>query len=301
MCKCTPRHYAALCPCTWGSDAEWTFAVHNFNAAVRDGVQRDDAKKIIYDKLPTANIGMSIKIHNLSTCISDADVQHMVDALNILLPQFCEAWKLGKFKVLKADKECKDAKSDYTFYMVDSADAKLSDADGYVFAKTVLDCGGATLWRDDETVTVASALSHEIMETLLDRYCNMWVQSSVGTMISFEICDPVQNCIVRTAAADGTVVGLANFILPEWMNPRADAQSKFDHLGVLSSPFSMSTGGYVIVLGTDGAPDWIKMGTKTNLLLLHHKLISGGSRPNRRANRPYMSQHKRARSKTTLG
>jgi hypothetical protein len=45
----------------------------------------------------------------------------------------------------------------------------------------------------------------------------------------------------------GTPVEVSNFVLPAWFDPIPVDGAKFDWLGKLSKPFSMTKGGYVIV------------------------------------------------------
>ena len=59
-----------------------------------------------------------------------------------------------------------------------------------------------------------------------------------------EVCDPVQANTYRIVAK-GLRVPVSNFVLPAFFNPWADGP--YDHLGVLTEPFSIAKGGYAIL------------------------------------------------------
>jgi hypothetical protein len=57
------------------------------------------------------------------------------------------------------------------------------------------------------------------------------------------MCDAVEN---DTFPVDG--IQMSNFLHPSWFEPfEHPPGTKFDHLGLLKKPFSMTKGGYVIV------------------------------------------------------
>jgi len=134
--------------------------------------------------------------------------------------------------------------TDWQFlYVDDAADAK--GTDGYhdltihgrpvsfVFVRTVLENG--------EPVSLTA--SHELFEMVIDPIANMWADASRGREFTYEMCDPVEE---ETFLVDG--LRMSNFVYPAWFEPfRHPRGTKFDHLGLLKSPFSMTKGGYVIV------------------------------------------------------
>ena len=61
---------------------------------------------------------------------------------------------------------------------------------------------------------------------------------------SREVCDPVQANTYQIVAG-GTRVAVSNFVLPAFFNPWAPPP--YDHLGILTAPFSIASGGYAIV------------------------------------------------------
>ena len=57
------------------------------------------------------------------------------------------------------------------------------------------------------------------------------------------MCDPVEE---DTFLVDG--IEMSNFLHPSWFEPfKHPPGTKYDHLGLLKKPFSMTKGGYVII------------------------------------------------------
>ena len=72
---------------------------------------------------------------------------------------------------------------------------------------------------------------------------NLWAQAANGTEYAYEMSDPVEE---DTFLVDG--IEMSNFVHPAWFEPfKHPPGTKFDHLGRLTKPFSMTKGGYVIV------------------------------------------------------
>ena len=133
--------------------------------------------------------------------------------------------------------------SDWQFIYFDDADA--AGALGYHdltkdgqpvsndFVKTTL--------ADHELVSVTA--SHELFEMVIDPIANLWAEASDGTEYGYEMCDPVEE---DTFLVDG--IQMSNFVHPAWFEPfKHPAGTKFDHLGLLKKPFTMTKGGYMII------------------------------------------------------
>jgi hypothetical protein len=110
---------------------------------------------------------------------------------------------------------------------------------GYVFAAPVLDNGGQVL--TGATYTVAATLSHEVLETIADPHVNLWTTGPSDTLISQEVCDPVEN---GSYEIDG--VSVSNFVTPNWFDGQAAPGAPMDYLGKVSQPFQMDKGGYFV-------------------------------------------------------
>lgn len=127
---------------------------------------------------------------------------------------------------------------------------------GKVMTDPVLQNGGVPLYdaNNPQNVTVASVLSHEVIETFVDPDINLWVdgpQIAQGSCYAMEACDPVESnsYVVKTGP---TLVSVSDFVTREYFIRDAPATSKFDFLGVLHAPFSLAQGGYMVVREAPG-------------------------------------------------
>ena len=132
--------------------------------------------------------------------------------------------------------------TDWQFVYFDNADA--ADALGYhdltqkgqpiskIFVKTTL--------ADDQLVSVTAC--HELFEMVIDPIANLWAEAADGTEYAYEMCDAVEE---DTFLVDG--IQMSNFLHPAWFEPfKHPPGTKFDHLGLLKKPFTLTQGGYVI-------------------------------------------------------
>jgi hypothetical protein len=132
--------------------------------------------------------------------------------------------------------------SDWQFVYFDDADE--AGALGYhdltkdgqpvskVFVKTTI--------ADNQLVSVTAC--HELFEMAIDPIANLWAEAEDGTEYAYEMCDAVEE---DTFLVDG--IPMSNFVHPSWFEPfKHPPGTKFDHLGLLKKPFSMTKGGYVI-------------------------------------------------------
>ena len=102
-----------------------------------------------------------------------------------------------------------------------------------IFVRTVLAAG--------ESVSVTAC--HELFEMVIDPLANLWADGPDGTEYAYELSDAVEEDRFKV---DG--IEMSNFLYPTWFEPRKHPPgTKFDHLGRLKKPFSMSKGGYLIV------------------------------------------------------
>jgi hypothetical protein len=108
---------------------------------------------------------------------------------------------------------------------------------GTVAAQPELGNGGNVTTGD---WSVSSVLSHEVLEMFVDPNCNLWSNDGKGSIYTFEVCDPVE---APTYAISG--VSVSNFVTPAWFDPLAGS-GPFDKLGLLTAPFTILKGGYVV-------------------------------------------------------
>lgn len=108
--------------------------------------------------------------------------------------------------------------------------------------------------------SISSIVSHEVVEMFVDPYCSGWFDTGHGYLVAGEACDPVQS---DWYLIDGAAV--SNFVTSSWFNPAAAKTDRFDHLGHLTAPFTLSPGGYWVQsragretqqFGAD-MPDWL--------------------------------------------
>lgn len=196
---------------------------------------------------------------NGSTLVTDADVQRMTQACNRQIEQHAApAW--GKARVVTHFHAGRDLKSvqaaiptqAWVIIILDDPDQAgalgwhwQDDQDriyGEIFAKPCLSAGSTALTGK---YAVSSVLSHEVLETFGDPFCNGWSDSGRGYLIAQELCDPVE---ADTYLIDG--VAVSNFVLPEWFDPTVSAGEKFDYLGKLKLPYAMTPGGYWVQMPT---------------------------------------------------
>lgn len=139
---------------------------------------------------------------------------------------------------------------------------------GRVFVNPVLDNGGEVLHAEaPDVVTVASVLSHEVCELIVDPACNRWVDGPPlreGSEYSMEVCDPVEgDSYVLAVSYPVKLVSVSNFVLPAWFDPLTPKGRALDHMSRCRSPFMMTPNGYMIVRKGPG----------------HEKQVMGAHRP----------------------
>lgn len=190
----------------------------------------------------------TIYVRNRSTLVTDADVQKMTAACGKQIAQHvAPAHFVSPAPVLYLDKKaplpttqariidvldvCDDPQA-LGYHTEDGRDHIW----GVVGTKAVLDQGAKPLTGD---YAVSTILSHEVAEMFMDPFCSLWAQRDERTCIAFEVGDPVQS---DWYLIDG--VAVSNFVTGAYFNPMAASTDRFDYLGKLRAPFTLSRGGY---------------------------------------------------------
>lgn len=211
---------------------------------------------------------MLIAITNQSTMVSNADMETMCKAIQTQMTlHVAPAWSMLSPTVSFYADATKVPGYAWNIVMQDNSTVQgalgyhteVSDKiDGYIFAGPVLDNKGVVLYdpSNPQNTSVASVLSHEVIEAFADRFCNLYaegptVKGSDGneyTQYAFELADPVESgsYVVNV----GTIpVSVSNWIFPSWFNSQATTalNMPFDYMKQLSAPFTMSAGGYIVV------------------------------------------------------
>jgi hypothetical protein len=185
----------------------------------------------------------TIAIVNASTIRLGYSFPKLVTALRKFLRQhFVPVWGCpARLKVYKSVDEIPDC--EWPFLFIDDADA--ANALGYhdltekgqpvskVFVRTTTEAG--------EQVSVTAC--HELAEVLIDPGAQLWAQKDGETFVAYETADPVEE---QTFEVNG--IPMSNFVYPSYFENFHEAGSiKFDHLGLLTKPFDLAPGGYLII------------------------------------------------------
>jgi hypothetical protein len=206
-----------------------------------------------------------IAIINQSAFLSNSDSAAIVNAMNMVLPQFCSDWSISLVKCIYIPKGIKtyipiqicltdSVNPNTTTLAYHSMSGGISY--GIVNVKTILTNNGSILYNPQHPnyPSVAQAVCHEIFEMLIDPWCNTWSSSNYGNILfAYEVCDPVQSNMVLvkvpTTNSNGSQtlidVKLSDWVLPRWFNPQAQGGS-FNHANTLKAPFSVDKSGYAI-------------------------------------------------------
>lgn len=135
----------------------------------------------------------------------------------------------------------------WVFTIVDTID--MTGALGYHddWAGTIY---GQILAQGDATTIT---MSHEVLETLVDRTCNQWRYMRDGRRIALEVCDPVEgDTYLETVTLFGETRGVqvSNYVFPAWFQD--GATGPYDRMRRVTKPFLSTPGGYQIVSDKDG-------------------------------------------------
>lgn len=198
----------------------------------------------------------NLYVVNQSTLVTDEDVRTMTRACaHQLRYDAAPAFGLAPIPVTYVSKnnlKAVAAPGSWVVSVLDDADQ--ADALGWhteeqgdliygrVFARPVLDNGGDVLTQQ---LSVASVLSHEVLETFADPNCNTWKDSGQGFMVAYEVADPVESDSYPVQVGK-TQVTVSNFVTPAWFDPNARSGDRFDFLDSVSEPYEMTSGGYYV-------------------------------------------------------
>lgn len=187
---------------------------------------------------------MLIGLLNKSSIVSDEQVKLMASAIDRQMKRdVAPAWSMLPPKVYFISKNA-FVPGGAVLTLVDDL-VEAPDAEGYhsedergrfignIGVKTI---PGTILTGQD---SVASVVSHEVIELFLDPAINRWADAIDGYSYPIEGCDACQS---GCYSLNG--VSVSNFLLPNWFDNYATKD--FDHLGVISSPFTLSSGGYTV-------------------------------------------------------
>ena len=216
-----------------------------------------------------------ITIVNQSSVVSAADFAAAIAALQIQLSRdFAPAWDIeaqivgattppATEQILILDNT--DQADALGYHTITPSDQPV----GYVFAKTTIDAGDH--WQ--------ATLSHELLEELVDPLVNSlagpltWAKKIA--CVALEVADPVEN-----SEYDINGIPVSDFVTPLWFQPNpAPAGTRYDQMGLLTAPLTMTPGGYVAYLAA-GMKTWSQ--TFAKKCPKHQRSIERYSRRHRR-------------------
>jgi len=201
---------------------------------------------------------MLIAVINESSMVSNVDVQAMCSAIQIQLTYHAlPAWNMKAATItFYADKTKVPGYAWTVSVLNNSTQAGAlgyhsldnDKVDAFIFCQPVLSNGGVSLYdpKNPSNVSVASVLSHEVLEMVGDRFANDWSDNG-STSYAQELCDPVESDSY-VISVNGVNVSVSNFVFPSYFNPEATKALNlpFDYLKKLTAPFTMTKGGYLI-------------------------------------------------------
>jgi hypothetical protein len=178
--------------------------------------------------------------------------------------EFATAWNTGPTNILVGGDLQPGEWPAKIVNVLDDPDALAyhsDDQDGYptlfVGRDVILNNRGTILTGSN---SISAALSHEVLEALADEFCDFWADWRDGVnLVALEPGDPVEDGFYDVS--DGkNIVSVSNFVLPEWFRP-GSSRRKFDHLGTLTAPLTITAGGYVALrsgqqIFGESMPDW---------------------------------------------
>jgi hypothetical protein len=192
-------------------------------------------------------------IFNQTSAINQQNLQYIVKSINMLLISVCNDWSLSPIQLsigtgnnfpnnslLLQDYTDSPGALGYHYEQNGNSYAK-------IFVRTILGYGGALLYKDQTTFTVAQCICHELLEMIGNNQTNKWYLDNNGIFWAGELCDPVESNLIVYTLPGNVKVGLSDYVLPNWFG--ADSTRRpFNKLNTLSTPFSIAAGGYAIII-----------------------------------------------------
>lgn len=210
--------------------------------------------KVVRRSSRVNDVTPTINIINKSAQLRHDDFLTIVEACELQLAKHViPMWRRGNLNIVKNQPE----DVGYPLIIKDSADrarslgyhtaSKDGVAWGRVFVSAIFKYQGTIM---NGPKSVSSVLTHEVIEMYCNPYSNLWADTGRGKLVCYEACDPVEASCYDIETSGGVKVSVTNFVLPAWFDAQAHADSKFDWLDMLNSPFEMLDGSYMSYLDT---------------------------------------------------
>lgn len=214
-----------------------------------------------------------VAVVNYSTTLKDAAVAAFVPAIQRQVSRdFAPIWGIDAIVAFTAKASVQPFH--WVLGIYDNADQANALGDHSVTAAGKPVMKVFVVDSQSANVPLSSVASHEMLETL----ANAFIQSvclqdngdGTGTIFAQEVCDPVENDLYRIFSAP-----VSDFITPWWFGEPLPPGAKYDFLGKLSAPFTLSAGGYLssLAITKTGLGTWQQSFADTRARQLH-KLFS---------------------------
>jgi len=206
---------------------------------------------------------MKTAIVNRSKRLTEREIKAAIAACQLqLATHVCPSWCVGAGAVYLVASGTKPLMGESVLLILDDPDIDGAGGyhseddgviDGKVFVSPYLDNGGTRLGiaNHPEVPSWSQALSHELIEQLLNPNVNRWAvgpQTPQGALYAFEACDPVQGVgyFVEVSDPDDEhavlSVLVSDFVLPAYFDQQAMSQLAW--VQALPGPFGIAPGGY---------------------------------------------------------
>lgn len=216
---------------------------------------------------------MTYYVQNKSKYITDDQVKVMIGAAKLQVIQFCKDWRIQPVDLLLVDNTF--TTNENPQYFIEFVDVDPTQDVAYhtengrkifskIFCAFILSNSGCILnigekkngeledriYGKDEikenVFSIASAFSHEVLEQLCNPHVNLWNENFTdNSRWSHEVCDPVQGDNMWISSC-GYRVAMSDYVLPSFFNYLSIGP--YDWKGILKAPFSVSDGGYGVVM-----------------------------------------------------
>lgn len=197
---------------------------------------------------------MKVYVSNRSTVVTNEQLKKMIKSINTYLISLCRDWEINIIQIFQLITNPGSKTLPNTIFIFDDTDDSSAlgyhyeedgNAVGRVFAKTILNYGGVVLYKDQNTMTVAQCLCHEIFELIGNPVINKWFMDNSGALWAGELCDAVQGNIYLSNISGVGRVGLSDYLLPAYFSPDS-IKGPYNKMNTLSRPFQIDSYGYAI-------------------------------------------------------
>ena len=218
-----------------------------------------------------------IALINKSTVLGTSDMTSIAAACSLQVSRdFSPAWGKLAIPVEYVVSEASVPSTSARIYIFNDADQ--SGALGYhtetiggqvygkVFARTILNYGIPILYSAGapNSITVSSVVSHEVLELLGNPFVDLWADGPVYNGCSeyaYEMCDAVESNaygvnITVPRGNRGSMslrVSVSNFLYPQYFDTATPSGTRMDYMGLITAPYTMSSGGYMIIRNPSGS------------------------------------------------